>query len=211
MTDKDKDQEKSDIIARALGEAYKVLEGDRLRKMIEARKSGKAKAKEKYVQRDLLRGKVKTWERYLAADVAEANGCGIFYDPDQGLLEAYGREEDLDKVEPLYRFVYSQVVDATNKFFKSGKKSRKALGAFRLGVVDAVAEELERAHGEAAEALKDVSREEVDDAVKKLSGVLEDVLAWGEGQVEAPEEEYVEPRHESFMEGRKAGRSIDIG
>jgi hypothetical protein len=204
-------EKKPDLIAKALGEAYKILEQDRIREMAKEVEAKRPKKKEDYVQRDLLRGKVKTWERYLAADVAEANGCGVFYDPEEGLLEVYGRKQDLDIVENLYRFVYSQVVDATNKFFKKGeKKDRKALGAFRLGVVDAVAEEFERAHGKAAEALKDVDREIVDKAVEKLSTVLEDVLAWGEGQVEAPEEEYMQPQHESFKEGRMAGRNLDI-
>jgi len=90
--------------------------------------------------------RIRTWKVVLAVTLADANGC-VAYTLARGLEDAIvlvGRQRDRAVVEALWAWLVQRIewLSATH----GAGQSRKWHDAFRVGVVDAVAERLHAQH-----------------------------------------------------------------
>lgn len=150
--------------------------------------------------------RLRTWKVVLAATLAEANGC-IAYTQDRGRDEAIvlvGRGRDRAAVAELWGWLVKRIewMSATH----GAGRSRQWHEAFRIGVVDAVAERLREGTEQARAALESAALVVVEPARAAHREALDRVaegLRLGKGRALR-----VDAR--AWQRGKTAGGSMEL-
>lgn len=195
--------------ALAAARAQALIEAHRLQAWLDAERQAEEDPDPIVDARDEpleLGRRLRKWKVVLAATLAEANGC-IAYTLERGKEQAIvlvGRGRDRAAVVELWGWLVKRIewLSATH----GAGRDRQWHEAFRIGVVDAIADRLREGNEEARAGLEDAALVVVEPAAVAHREALERVtegLGLGSGRAMR-----VDAR--AWQRGRAAGRDVEL-
>jgi hypothetical protein len=175
-------------------------------------------------QLDTFSANVTTWKSYLSAVVARANGCRTFIQCEWlfphknkiAVLHVVGAKSDIEKVRYIYLWTTHEIAKLLELHGK--KRGKTWRNNFRIGVVDAIKEKLNKSQENAISDLKTryqnnpLALVKLDQAICRISDRLTAADAWIAQHLDVSEKKQPNIMHDQVARdfGRTCGKKLDL-